>query len=785
MDVKYKGLSAEEVADRERRGLVNYDSQIKTKSIKRILAENIFSLFNIINFILAAAVIMVGSYKNVLFMGIIICNTLIGIVQAIRSKLTVDKLSIMVSNKATVIRNGQKLEIDINRIVIDDIIILRRGNQVPSDCLLIQGNTSANESLLTGESELVSKTPGDFLYSGSFIASGECAAKVIHVGKENYAAKINDSAKYIKKVKSEIMTTLNKIIKFVSFVIFPVGILLFCNQYFRGQVPFNDAVVSTVAALIGMIPEGLILLTSTVLAVAVIRLSKYKVLVQELYCIENLARVDVLCLDKTGTITNEEMTIKRILLTDPSYSQSIDDILSAIAKYTPDDNATIKAFIDYYKDRPAPKVPPKRFISFSSEKKWSGAVLHDGTSIVMGAGEFILGNRYSLVENEINKTGGIYRVITVAKVSGFDSGNNFLGEAKPIALVFIMDKIRQEAPQTIEYFREQGVTLKVISGDSTATVSNIAKAAGIPNAQMAVDATALKTDEDIDKAVEKYTVFGRVTPHQKLKFVKALQKHRHTVAMTGDGVNDVLALKEADCSVAMASGSDAARNVAQLVLINNDFSAMPKVVAEGRRSINNIQRSASLFFVKTLFSMFLSVMFVFVNMRYPFEPIQMSLFGAFAIGIPSFVLALEPNKERVTGDFLLNILSRAIPGAATIVLNIIFICLASLIWHISDEQVSTLATIITSFTGIMLIIRVCIPFNRIRSALITVIIAGLVLGMTLFSELFNIVPFTTQTLLLTICLCGISFVIFNLLYNFVGKRLEKRYKKMQGAVKDQ
>lgn len=777
MEVKLKGLSSWEVESREEKGLVNYDTDVKTKSIKRILTENIFSLFNIINFILAAAVIMAGSYKNVLFMGIIICNTLIGIIQAIRSKLTVDKLSIMVSSQVTVMRDGTEKEIGINQIVLDDIIILKRGNQISSDSILLEGNVSVNESLLTGESDLVSKKAGDMLFSGSFISSGECVAKVVHVGKDNYATKINNSAKYIKKVKSEIMTTLNKIIKFVSFVIFPVGALLFCNQYFRGGVEFNDAIVSTVAALIGMIPEGLVLLTSTVLAVAVIRLSKYKVLVQELYCIENLARVDVLCLDKTGTITNEEMEIEKIHILGNTSKEKLDFALSSIAKYTDDDNATIMAFINYYKDKNTNSQKPQRFISFSSEKKWSGAVLSDGTAIVMGAGEFILKDRYSLISKEIEKIGGIYRVITVATTKGFDDEGNIIGEPEPVALVLIMDKIRPEAPQTIKYFTEQGVTLKVISGDNVKTVSNIAKAAGIPNAEMAVDATTLETDEDINNAVEKYSVFGRVTPHQKLKFVKALQHHKHTVAMTGDGVNDVLALKEADCSVAMASGSDAARNVAQLVLINNDFSAMPRVVAEGRRSINNIQRSASLFFVKTLFSMVLSVMFIFVNIRYPFEPIQMSLFGAFAIGIPSFVLALEPNKERVTGNFLLNILSRAIPGAVTIILNIIFLCIASEVWHITDEQISTIATIVTSFTGVILIIRICIPFNPIRTALVAFIVSGLVIGMTVFSSLFNIVPFTTTTLTITVSLIVVSFIVFNLLYNFVGSKLDQRYKK--------
>ncbi len=777
MEVKHKGLSSQEVAQREAQGLVNYDTDVKTKSIKRIVAENIFSLFNIVNFILAAAVITVGSYKNVLFMGIVISNTLIGIIQAIRSKITVDKLSIMVSNKVTVVRNSEENEIDINRLVIDDIIILKRGNQIPSDSILLEGSVSINESLLTGESDLVFKKSGDTLFSGSFVSSGECVAKVVHVGKDNYATKINSSAKYIKKVKSEIMTTLNKIIKFVSFVIFPVGVLLFCNQYFRGNIPFDDAIVSTVAALIGMIPEGLVLLTSTVLAVAVIRLSKYKVLVQELYCIENLARVDVLCLDKTGTITNEEMEIEKIHILNNASPEKLDFALKSISEYTDDDNATMTAFINYYKSKDIDCEKPQRFISFSSEKKWSGAVLSDGTGIVMGAGEFILKDRYSLISKEIEKIGGIYRVLTVASVKGFDDKENIIGEPEPLALVLIMDKIRPEAPQTIKYFNEQGVSLKVISGDNVKTVSNIAKAAGISNAHLAVDATTLNTEEEINEAVEKYAVFGRVTPQQKLKFVKALQRNKHTVAMTGDGVNDVLALKEADCSVAMASGSDAARNVAQLVLINNDFSAMPRVVAEGRRSINNIQRSASLFFVKTLFSMFLSIMFVFVNMRYPFEPIQMSLFGAFAIGIPSFVLALEPNKERVTGNFLFNILSRAIPGAATIVLNIIFICVMSGILHISQEQISTMATMITSFTGVMLIVRICIPFNPIRSALVIFIVTGLVLGMSVFSELFNIVPFTFTTLILTVSMCAVSFIVFNVLYSFVGKKLDKRLEK--------
>ena len=648
MEWNGQGLTSGEVAQRRAAGQVNLNVDVKTKSIKRICAENILSLFNLINFVLAAALLAVGSYKNMLFMGVIFCNTMIGIIQEIRSKRAVDKLSIVVSEKAEAYRDARLTEIPIEEIVLDDVVRLRRGDQIPADAEVLSGSCMVNESLLTGESDLIRKREGDQLLSGSFIVSGECVARVVHVGKDNYASVINRNAKYLKKVNSEIMATFNRIIRFVSVIIFPLGALLFYNQYTADGATASSAIVNTVAALIGMIPEGLILLTSTVLAVSVIRLSRHKVLVQNLYCIETLARVDVLCLDKTGTITCDEMELKQIIPLLGQEETKTDEILASIAHASHDDNSTMNALKSFFQDAPAREV--SRFIDFSSEKKWSGAVLEDGTGYVVGAGEFILKDRYSLIADVIQEKAGSYRVLTLAEVpGGFTEDGDLIGEAQPMALVMIQDKIRDNAEETIRYFTEQGVQLKVISGDGTTTVSNIAKIAGIPNAERAVDASALQTEEQLKKAAEECTVFGRVTPQQKQKLIKAIKENGHSVAMTGDGVNDVLALKEADCSVAMAAGSDAARNVAQLVLINNDFSAMPRVVAEGRRSINNIQRSSSLFLVKTLFSILLGLLTVLVHLRYPFQPIQMSLVGAFTIGIPSFVIALEIIFQTKTG----------------------------------------------------------------------------------------------------------------------------------------
>lgn len=768
------GLNDEQIKKRIDKGQINYDTSVPTKSIKRIFYDNIFTLFNLINIILFCLLIIVGSYKNMLFMGVIICNTVIGIVQEIRSKKSVDKLSILVSKKVMAVRNSSEIEIPIEDIVLDDVIFLKRGSQVPSDCIVIDGECYANESLLTGEADTIPKSEGSRLLSGSFVSAGECYAKVDKVGADNYASQIHSEAKYIKKVNSEIMNTLKKIIKVCSIVIFPVGIALFCAKFFLYGDTIASAVVSTVGALIGMIPEGLVLLTSSVLAVSVIRLTRSKVLVQELYCIETLARVDVLCLDKTGTITCDEMEVTKIV---PFINEkdNINIALSSLSKSSSDDNSTIKAIREFSKGYDF--VKSKNLIPFSSEKKWSGGYFENGESYVIGASEFIYKDRekYKTVFDAIDTITEPVRILTLAKVSREITKDDELNDLTPMALILIKDKIRSNAKETIGYFIEQGVNLKVISGDGVSTVRNIAKEAGIEGADMAVDATTLKTKEDISKASEKYNIFGRVTPKQKKQLVKALQANGHTVAMTGDGVNDVLALKEADCSVAMAAGSEAARNVSQLVLINNDFSSMPKVVAEGRRTINNIQRSASLFLIKTIYSMVLAVLFIFISSAYPFQPIQLSFLGALTIGLPSFVLALQPNHDRIKGNFFANIISRAIPGAFTIIMNIVLVTFIGRNLGFNSSDISTMAVYLSGFVGVLMVIRLSIPFNAIRITLLCVILAGLTIGIVFFPDLFSITPLNTFELIFTGILAAGSFVLFNLLYSVFTSRAARKY----------
>ncbi|MEE0060595.1 MAG: cation-translocating P-type ATPase, partial [Acutalibacteraceae bacterium] len=656
-DIK-TGLTTEQVNERIGNGEYNKSATLKTKSYSHILQDNVCTLFNLINLILAVAVFMVGSYKNTLFLILIVINALIGTVQEIRAKKTIDKLSIVNTATVNTVRNGKVIEIPINEIVLDDVLVLNTGQQIPTDCIVAEGCCEVNESLLTGESEPVYKVKNDTLVSGSFIVSGSCTAIADKVGNDNYASHIYNGAKYVKKIDSKIMNAVNFIIKTMSIVIFPVGALLFLRQYMANDyTDIANAVVSTVAALVGMIPEGLVLLISTVLAVGVMRLSKQKVLVQEIYCIEALARVDVLCLDKTGTITEGCMEVLQARAVENYSIDKLENALNAIAEFSTDNNSTMNAIKNKYTSKTG--LVPKKIIAFSSDRKWSGISFQNNGAFILGAEEFIFGknnNQLAEITQDIPKG---YRVLAI----GY-SENDFINrelpkDLQPIGVIILKDKIRKEAKATLEYFDKQGVDIKVISGDNVETVASVAIEAGLKNADKIIDATTLKTEEDVYNAVEKYSVFGRVTPNQKLQMVQAIKKHGHTVAMTGDGVNDVLALKEADCSVAMASGSQAARCVSQLVLLDSNFAAMPKVVAEGRRSINNIQRSASLFLVKTVFSTLLSLIFVFYGASYPFMPIQMTLISAFCIGFPSFVLALEPNENKIEGSFLLNILKRA------------------------------------------------------------------------------------------------------------------------------
>ena len=604
------GLTSEEAQARIAAGEANVDAGVKTRSVGQIVHDNVCTLFNLVNAILALIVLFTGSYKNMLFMVVIVCNTVIGIVQEVRSKRITDKLSIIAGSKAHVLRDNLETELPLDQLVRDDVVVLRRGDQVPADAEVVSGECRVNESLLTGEADLVRKQPGDTLMSGSFINSGTVYARVIHIGAENYAAKISAEAKERKAVCSEIMRCLNGIIKFVSCIMFPLGALLFARDYLSGNSELNSAILSTVSALVGMIPEGLILLTSTVLAVAVVRLSKSQVLVQQLYCIETLARVDVLCLDKTGTITTGDMEVAWVRPTEGEAAKDESEMLEretrralrAIACADDDPNETSRAIADYFKDAEGCPETCSHMIPFSSEKKWSGVQLSDGSCYVMGAAQFVLGDDYERVRSQVERLAADARLLLIARVQGFDELGGLQGSPQPLGFVGIRDQIRPTAAETVAYFKDQGVRVLVISGDDSHTVSGIAAKVGVEGAESFVDATTLKTESDVERALACDSVFGRVRPEQKKQFVLALQKAGHTVAMTGDGVNDTLAFKAADCSIAMASGSDSARNVAQLVLVDNDFASMPKVVPEGRRSINNLQRSASLFLVKTLLS---------------------------------------------------------------------------------------------------------------------------------------------------------------------------------------
>ena len=798
------GLNDEQVNQRKAEGLVNNDKPLTTKSIKRIFYDNIVTLFNVLNLLLGIAVFCVGSYKNMLFLGVMLCNTSIGIFQEIRAKRTIDKLSIVSATKVTVIRNGEKQRVGIDEIVLDDIIEFSQGNQMPVDCIVISGNCDANESLLTGESDAIHKKPGDMMFSGSFIVSGKCYAKTEHVGSENYASKISAEAKYIKKVNSEILYTLNKIIKVLTFIILPLAILMFLRQIsLEGNTsglnsmcvfgPIDPhlvkAVVNTVAAVTGMIPEGLILLTSTVLAVSVIRLSKHKVLVQELYCIETLARVDVLCLDKTGTITEGCMEVADYVPFDgKTEKENLADILSGLVSALDDTNATFMALKDKFGDKSDMKSD--RAVPFASEKKWSGAHFEGHGSYIMGAAEFILGSVPEKLKETLDGYAKNYRSIVIAHSDNDFKDKELPDDIEVIGIVLLNDKIREEAPQTLRYFADQGVEVKIISGDNPITVSDVARRAQVKNYDKYVDATTLKTDEDISEAMKKYTVFGRVTPAQKRKFVVALKKQGHTVAMTGDGVNDVLALKEADCSVAMASGSDAARNVAQLVLLDSNFASMPKVVAEGRRTINNIQRSSTLFIVKTIFSTILAIIFLMLTAPFPFQPIQLTLVNACTIGIPSLILALEPNKNRIKGVFILNILEKAIPAGITTVI-IVLLCIPAMnIFGLSVDEYSTLAVCLTAFTAFLILFQVSIPFNKIRIALFILMVTGMTIGVTCcnhivlfgkdFGSLFNFAYYTPTLLIILGVMALIALSLFIVTTIPMKNIFEKLNKKFEG-----
>lgn len=714
-----KGLTSAQAEERASKGLSNGDMDVKTKSIKRIFIDNIFTFFNLINTVLAVLVLITGSIRNVLFMGIIISNTAIGIFQEIRSKRVIDKLSIISAPKAHLIRDGSEKAMPVSKVVVDDIMVLSSGRQVCADAVVVDGECEANESLITGESDEIPKKVGDKLISGSFIVSGNVKAQATHVGAQSTSGKITSGAKQIKKRHSEMMDSIDRIIRTVAVCIVPFGIVFFLKAFLLLKEPFEDGVVTTVAALIAMIPEGLVLLTSVALAISSIRLAAKQTLCQDLYCVEALARVDVLCLDKTGTITEGTQEITEMIPLDKSFD--INNALGAFAGAFKDANPTLKAIGEKFAEKPENRLI--NTIAFSSARKWSAAEFEGIGSIVVGAPSFVLGKNYPQVADKCEKfTENGFRTLVVGQ-SDEPLGKKALPSGITAkALIVMSDRIRASAPRVFEYFKEQGVALKVISGDDPKTVSSIAIRAGLDNAENYVDMTTVSEDE-LPELVEKCSVFGRVTPDRKLAIIKALKANGHKAAMTGDGVNDVPALKEADCSITVQSGSDAARAVSQIVLMNNDFASMPLVVQEGRRCINNIQRSAALFLVKTTFAFLLAITFLFLPYAYPYRPIQMTLVSALTIGAPSFLLALEPNHNLVKGSFLANVMRKAAPGGIAAALGIWLIMISQAVFGFSPESVSTMATLLMGAACFSALWSVCRPFNKTRAVMFVLLAA--------------------------------------------------------------
>jgi len=741
------GLTNEEVSFRIKNNLVNKIDNNKTKSILDIILSNIFTLFNILNIALAILVILFGDFKNALFLGVVICNTSISIIQEVRSKLVIDKLSKITSFKTSVIRDNKISLIDNDSIVIDDLILFKSGNQIPVDSVIKEGEVWVNESFITGEAEVIHYKENDILKSGSFVVSGSCKAKTIHVGKDNYIQVIS-SDNNIKSINSVLMKSLNKIIKFISIIIIPLGIILFLNQYSLDN-NLSNSVVRTVAAIIGMIPEGLVLLTSSVLAVSILKLSKLNVLVQELYCIEMLSRVDTICLDKTGTITNGKMEVKKVIKLDNNYD--IYNIMGNIINCLDNDNSTFDALEKYFKKCDNLKVVKK--IPFSSANKYSGVEFSD-TTYIMGAPEFIYDKQIKeVIDNQNN------RVLLLCEKKS---------KVKPIAVIVLKDQIRKNAKDMIEYLKKQGVNIKIISGDNLKTIESVLKEVGLNNLK-SIDISDLEGLED----VIDYDVFARVSPIQKKKIIEILQNNNHFVAMTGDGVNDVLALRQSDCSITIKDATDAARNVSQIVLLDNDFSSIPYIVKEGRQTVNNISRSASLFLAKTGYAMLLALIFSIVNFDYPFEPIQFTLMSVFTIGIPSFILALETNNERIKGNFLINVLKNSIPCSLTIVLNVVILSILGYIFKMDDNQVSTLCVIMSGFTGFLLLFKICNPLNKFRTILISLLIFGFVGSIIGFKNFFSLTILNFKMFIFIIFLVFISVLIFILMNKLVDILIKK------------
>ena len=792
--INIMGLTDEEVRQRVEEGLTNRADISTDKTTKEIVISNVFTYFNLIFLVITILLIMVGSFRNLTFLPIIIGNTVIGIVQEIRAKKTLEKMSLLNAPHADVIRNGSVKQISTEELVKDDVILLTAGKQICADAVVISGNIQVNESLLTGEADEVEKTEGSTLMSGSFVVSGECYARLEKVGNESYISKLSLEAKSMGgKEQSEMIRSINLIVKWVGIVIIPIGLILFWQSHFVNGESITKSVTSTVAAIIGMIPEGLYLLTTVALALSTMKLARKKVLLHDMKSIETLARVDVLCVDKTGTITEPDMKLKEIFLCKNSGADgtqtalTLDELKSLILDYanaSVDNNATMLALKAYAADALTNNTSAlhRTAVSqqaFSSSLKYGSVTFSDGTYL-LGAPEVIMHEDFARIEEEIIPYADKGdRVLLFARYDGENVENGINGKVTPLGFVALANPIRENAVKTFEYFKSQGVAIKVISGDNPRTVSRIAIQAGIESAESFVDAATLDTEDKIADAVNKYTVFGRVTPKQKKQLVRALQAKGHTVAMTGDGVNDILAMKDADCSVAMASGSEAAAQAAQVVLLDSDFAHMPDVVYEGRRVVNNIQRSASLFLVKNIFSLLLSLFSVILMVTYPLEPAQVSLISMFTIGVPGFLLALEQNKDRIKGRFITNVMLKALPGGLTDVIAVGALVVCGEVFCISDASIGTIATLVLSVVGFMILFKISEPLNGMKYAVIIGNIAGLVFSGFFLKKLFALTDLSNICILLMIVFGFAAESLFRNLTLLVEK-LRGSYEKKKG-----
>lgn len=760
------GLSDSEAEQLAREGFANVSSAKAGKSVKDIVISNTLTYFNFIFLIITVLLCAVSSFRNLTFLPIVIGNTLVGIFQEIRAKRVIDKMSLLNAPHAVVIRNGEPRRVRSEELVRGDAVIFSAGDQICADARVIEGTASVNEALLTGEEDEISKSEGSSLLSGSFVVSGECCAVLERVGEESYIAKLTAEAKTAKRgEQSEMIRSINKIVKWMGFILIPIGAILFYQSYFINKETITDSVVSMVAAIIGMIPEGLYLLTTAALALGTIRLSKRRVLLNDMKSIESLARVDVLCVDKTGTITEPKMTVCAIVPVDSRDlpDGELDAVLASYAAASPDNNATMLALRDYYKDGVPKILSAVSATPFSSAVKYGSVTFSDGTW-VLGAPEFVLGGALEEYKPQIEdyiKKG--YRVLAFAYQKMPVGETGLSDTVRPAGFVVLSNAIRANAPKTFRYFADQGVTVKVISGDHPETVSEIARLAGIENAEDFVDAATLDTDEKIAWAATHFTVFGRVTPKQKQKLVLALKAAGHTVAMTGDGVNDILAMRDSDCGIAMASGSEAVSQAAKVVLMDSDFANMPRVVAEGRRVVNNIQRSASLFLVKNIFSLLLSIMASVFMLSYPLEPAHISLISMFTIGFPGFLLALESNKNRIDGHFLRNVLIRALPAGLTDAVIVGSLAIFGKVFSLPRDDVATASTLVLSVVGFMILHRISVPFNKYRRGVFLANLAGITLSFLFIPHFFSIVRIPATSVQLTIIFSLAAESLFRLL----------------------